>query len=103
MSAPVITSIAFDKSFYASGQIVTMTVTYTPDTYTEVDVTVVATGNASTDSSTSAATGFVVEGSVDGLPTNNDNVSWAVSDPAHDTWTQVSDNGSVAVFTTTAP
>jgi hypothetical protein len=103
MSAPVITSITFDKPFYTAGETVTLTVNYTSDVVVEVLASAVATGSVSGQTSNTESQGFFVPSPVAGVTGSPEAVTWNVVDDAADTWTKVSDNGSVAVFTTVAP
>jgi hypothetical protein len=96
-----IQSITFDQPSYTPGQVITLTVNYTPDTAgtggtpQTFTATVVITDASGTQTATAAAP-FVIAGSVSG----GDVVS--VTDTGGHTWVQQSDSGSVAVFTTTA-
>jgi hypothetical protein len=95
-----INSATFDQASYEPGATMTLTVDYVPDTapagtphtatvtITDAAGTVVATSEAQfTVAAAGSAPGDVV----------------AVTDDASDTYTQVSDSGSVAIFTAAAP
>jgi hypothetical protein len=94
-----ITSMSFDAAAYSPGDLMTLTIQYVADTPSVNPVN----GNATADITDSAGTvtatdaaPFVVNQPVDG----GDTVS--VSDDGGRTWTEVSDSGSVAVFSATA-
>jgi hypothetical protein len=94
----VINSITFSQASYTPGQTVEVTVDYTPDTpgvtTQSVSVTVNVTDQSGNILTTDTAT-FTVN-----TPQAGDSVT--VSDSGDRTWTQVSDNGTVAVFTAIA-
>ena len=94
-----IQSITFDQSSYNPGDQITLTVDYTADVPGSTPTTFTATV-AVTDSTgavtASASAPFVINVPVAG----GDVVS--VTDTDGHAWTEVSDSGSVAVFTTTA-
>jgi hypothetical protein len=95
-----IDSITFDQPGYAPGATITVTVDYTPDTPGTSAVTHELTATITDSTGAVVATAqapFTVNVPVAG----GDVVS--VSDDASDTYSQVSDSGTVAVFTTTAP
>lgn len=83
-------SASLDQATYAPGETMTLTVTYgDPDTQS-LTVTVVVTDSAGNPSAPATVTAVI-----DPLTVS------VTSEPAR-TWTQVSDSGSVAVFTATA-
>jgi hypothetical protein len=88
MAAPTVTA-SLDKSGYAPGERMTLTVTYADADTATITVSVTATDSAG---NTGAATAVAVidQGTVS-----------VTSSPARP-WTKVSDNGTVAVFTATA-
>jgi hypothetical protein len=94
-----IQSITFDQPVYSPGDMITLTVDYTADVPGTTPVTFTATVNV-TDSAgavtASAAAPFAVS-----MPSAGGDVV-SVTDTGSRTWAQVSDSGSVAVFTTTA-
>lgn len=94
-----IDSLTFDEASYAPGDTITLTVDYTPDTPSVVPqtftATAVITDSAGTQVATSSAPFVVNEAQAAG-----DTVS--VTDDGSRTWAEVSDSGSVAVFTTSA-
>jgi hypothetical protein len=94
-----IDSMAFDAAAYTPGQMVTLTVGYTPDSPSVASQTFTATAQIADSSgnvlSTSSAP-FVVNTSSPA----GDKVS--VSDDGNHTWADVSDSGTVAVFSTSA-
>lgn len=82
-------SASLDKTAYAPGELMTLTVTYgDPDTDT-VQVTVTVTDNSGNQSAPVTVSAVI------------DPLTLAVSDPDR-TWTKVSDTGTVAVYTATA-
>jgi hypothetical protein len=95
-----IESVTFDQPSYAPGAPVTVTVDYTPDQPGTQPATHTVTATV-TDASgvvqAQAEAPFTVN-----VPVAGGDVV-AVTDDASDTYVQVSDSGSVAVFTTTAP
>lgn len=95
-----IESVTFDQPSYAPGALITVTVDYTPDqpgTQASAHTATVTITDASGTVQATAEAPFTVNVPVPG----GDVVG--VSDDASDTYSQVSDSGSVAVFTTTAP
>ena len=92
--APTISSITFDKATYTPGSIITATINYTAG---KSDVPQTFTGTA-TDSAT-GQTGLL---QVTFTVTESDSTAVTVSDSGNRTWTQTSDNGSVAIFTAIA-
>lgn len=96
MIAPVVSSITFDKSAYNTGDLITATVNYNPG---KSDQTQAFTGVA-TDSTTGLSgqlsVSFVVSNAV------TDATALTISDDGGRTWTPISDNGTVAVFTANA-
>ncbi len=94
VSAPVITSIVFDKPGYTPGQIITATVNYAPGVSSQAQT---FSGTA-----TDAVTGQQGTLSVSFTVNTNDTTNLTVSDSGNRAWTKVSDSGIVAVFTATA-
>ncbi len=85
MSAPVISSISFDKPGYPQGSLITATVKYLGSSF------MLSAKAAASDGTTGILTGsFTV------LPI------WTVTDTGSRTWALKSDDGSTAVFTATA-
>lgn len=104
VSAPTITSIAFDKSAYNVGDTVTVTITYVPGKSSSAPApsSVSFTGTA-VDSVTSQQGTLTVNFTVDTTPVvSTDPSSVTVTDSAAHTWTKVSDTGTVAKYTTVA-
>ena len=95
---PSITSITFDKDGYVAGDTITATVNYVAGKSVTSD-TQTFTGTA-TDAVTHAKGTLVVNFIVNQESPNATTVD--VSDSGNRSWTQVSDNGSVAVFTAVA-
>jgi hypothetical protein len=94
-----IDSVTFDQESYNPGDVITITVAYTPDTPGVNPVVFTATANVSDSSGVEVATSsaqFVVNEAV----LAGDTVS--VTDTGNRAWTQSSDSGSVAVFTASA-
>jgi hypothetical protein len=91
-----IDALTFDKPAYAPGDGVTLTVNYTPDTPGVVSQTFNVTVNVNAPDGTIVATQSTPL--VVNTPQGGDTVS--VSDDGGHAWSQASDNGSVAVFTT---
>lgn len=94
MAAPQITSITFDAQAYAPGAVVTATVDYVPGG------SLVSQSFSST--ATDSATGEIGTLSASFSVLTPDPTTVAASDSGNRVWTQVSDNGSQAVFTATA-
>ena len=94
-----ITSIDFDQASYVAGHEVTAVVNYVPDapnqTAEPFTLSVSVMNSAGTEVAANSATFTVNTPQPAG-----DKVH--VSDSGNRTWTEVSDNGSVAVFTATA-
>jgi hypothetical protein len=94
-----IDSMTFDQASYNQGDTITLTVDYTPDvpgvTPTTFTATSVVTNSAGEQTATSSAD-FVVNVAQPG----GDTV--ATTDTGGRTWTEISDSGTVAVFTATA-
>lgn len=104
VSAPTITSIAFDKTAYNVGDLVTATVTYVDGKSSTAPApsSVSFTGTA-LDSVTNQSGTLTVNFTVDTTPvTSTDPSAVTVTDSGARTWAKASDNGSVAKFTTTA-
>lgn len=94
-SAPSISSITFDQSAYAPGETITATVTYAPGVSLDTETfTGIPTDNVSNLQGATVTENFQIS--------QNDTTSVAVSDSGNRTWTKVSDNGTVAVYTATA-
>jgi hypothetical protein len=94
-----IQSITFDQPSYTEGEQITLTVEYTPDTAGTAPVTFTATvliTDASGAQTATASAPFVVA-----VPSPGGDVVSA-TDTGNRTWAQVSDSGTVAVFTTVA-
>jgi hypothetical protein len=94
-----IDSMAFDAAAYTPGETVNLTVGYTPDSPSVTSQTFTATAQIADSSGTvlsSSTSPFVVNTST----ASGDVVS--VSDDGNHTWADVSDSGTVAVFSTTA-
>lgn len=92
-------TISFDEAAYNEGDLMTVTVDYTPDSPSSVPQTFTATVNVTNSGGTVVASNtapFVVN---QAQPAG-DVVS--VTDDGNRTWTPQSDNGSVAVLTATA-
>lgn len=95
-----IDSVSFDQSTYNPGDAVTLTVDYTPDSPSAIPVTVNATvtlDDGAGNQLASVPAPFVVN-----IPQPSGDKS-GVSDDHSDVWSEESDSGSVAVWTTTAP
>lgn len=93
-SAPVVNSITFDQAAYNTGDKMTVTVNYTAGTS---GVTQTFTGTAK-DSATSKSGNLTVNFTV----VSSDTTSASASDTGGRTWTTVSDNAGVAIFTAIA-
>ena len=93
-SAPVVNSITFDQAAYNSGDKITVTVNYTAGTS---GTTQTFTGTAK-DSATLKTGTLTVNFTV----VKSDTTSASASDSGGRTWTTVSDNAGVAVFTAIA-
>lgn len=89
MANPTV-SASFNKSSYAPGEQITLTVNYADADTKVLTVTTTVTDASGATGSTTSVVNIV------------DQVAVAVSSSPAKTWTKVSDNGSVAVFTTTA-
>jgi len=92
-------SLTFDQPAYNPGDTVTLTVAYTPDTPSVVPATFTATTSITDAAGDVTATGsapFVVNEA----QAAGDVVS--TTDDGNRTWTEASDNGSVAVFSAVA-
>lgn len=93
-TAPVVSSITFDQTSYATGEKMTVTVNYAAGTSANTQT---LTGTA-TDSKTTQTGKLTVNFTV----INTDSTSIAVADSGSRVWTKVSDSGTVAVFTAVA-
>jgi hypothetical protein len=94
-----IDSMTFDAAAYTPGETVNLTVGYTPDSPSVSSQTFTATAQIADSSGnvlSSSSAPFVVNTSSPA----GDKVS--VSDDGNHTWADVSDSGTVAVFSTTA-
>lgn len=94
-----INNMTFDQPSYSPGAVMTLTIDYTADTPTTNPVTETATVTITDSDGTVTATSstpFVVNEPEAGGDTI------AVTDTGGRTWSQQSNNGSVAVFTATA-
>jgi hypothetical protein len=88
MATPSV-SASLDKIAYAVGELMTLTVTYSDPDTDQVQVTITVTDQSGNQSAPTTVTAVI------------DPLTVGVTDPDR-TWTKVSDNGSVAVFTATA-
>lgn len=95
-TAPVVSSITFDKTSYVKGTLITATVTYA---HGDSDTSQAFTGTA-TDSVTGLSGQLTVNFTV--ASGTSDATTVTASDAGARTWTKVSDTGTVAVFTATA-
>ncbi len=100
MSAPVISSMSTDKAIYNVGDVITVTVGYTPGTSGGTGSTTVLTGTA-TDHTTGEVGAISVNFTVGGVLVT-DPTTVAVSDSDGRVYTQKSDSGTLAVFTAKA-
>jgi hypothetical protein len=94
-----IDSMTFDQPSYAPGDVVSLTVGYTPDSPSVVPATFTATSVITNSGGTQVATSsadFVVN-----TPQPAGDVVSA-TDTGNRTWAQASDDGSVAVFSAVA-
>ena len=92
-------SLTFDQPSYNTGDVITLTVDFTPDSPSVVPTTFTATASITDAAGTVVATNaapFVVNVAQPA----GDVVS--VTDTGSRTWTATSDTGSVAIFTATA-
>jgi hypothetical protein len=94
-----ITSMTFDQADYAPGDVVTLTVDYVSDAAGVNPVT--ATATATVTDSAGAVTATDSAPLVVNEPVSAGDVV-SVTDTGSRVWTEVSDSGSVAVFTSTA-
>jgi hypothetical protein len=94
-----IDSMTFDQPAYAPGQLITLTVAYTPDaagvTPTPFTATTVITDSAGAQTATGSAD-FTVNEPAPGGDT------LATTDTGSRSWAEASNSGTVAVFTATA-
>ena len=93
-AAPVVSSITFDQPSYAKGDLMTATVNYSPGTSDTVQQ---FTGTA-----TDETTNLTGQLTVTFVVAANDPTTLDASDNGGHTWTPVSDDGAVAVFTAKA-
>ena len=94
-----IDSMTFDAAAYNPGDLITLTVDYTPDTPSVVPTTFNATATITDSTGTvqaSSSAPFVINVAQPA----GDQVS--VTDDDNHAWAETSDSGSVAVFTATA-
>ena len=98
MSAPVVNAASFDAASYNPGQVVTLTVDYVAGGNSSSE-TVTTTGEA-VDTVTNEQTSFTASFSL--VTSSSDPTSWALTDGSPRVYSQVSDSGSVVVFTATA-
>jgi hypothetical protein len=94
-----IDSMTFDQASYEVGQTITLTVAYTPDSPSVVPVTETATTQITDPAGNVLATSSA-DMVINELQPSGDTLS--TTDTGNHTWTQASDTGAVAVFTTTA-
>ena len=88
MADPTV-SASLDKTAYAPGETATLTVTYGDSDNSTATLTI----TVEDEGGHSVSTQLVL--------TKRDNVTVSVADSSGRTWTKVSDNGSVAVYTAT--
>src|ERR1700722_5305833 len=103
VSAPSITSIAFDKTSYTAGSTITATVTYvrgTRQTGPSVPQPLIGTAPDQAPGQTGQLSQTFTVGAAGA--TVQDSTTPTVSDSGGRTWTKTSDTGTVAVFTATA-
>jgi hypothetical protein len=94
-----INSLTFDEAAYNPGDLVSLTVDYTPDTPSVVPQTFTATATITN------AAGTVVANSAAPFVVNEAQAAGdqvGATDDGNRTWTRASDTGSVAVLTATA-
>lgn len=89
MAAPVIISASVDRPTYATGDRVTLTVTYSDADTRRIRISVQATDASGNKSAVSTVNALI------------DPTTLTVTDDGGHAWAKVSDTGSVAVFTTT--
>ena len=94
-----INSMVFDEAAYNPGDVVTLTVDYTPDTPSVVPTTFNATASI-TDSGGNVVASSSAPFVINEAQPSGDQVG--VTDDDNHTWAEASDTGSVAVFSTTA-
>ena len=92
--APVITSASFDQPGYTLGQTMTLTVDYTPGLSPQSENVTID----GLDSANQLPASVTIQVTV----LSPDSTTWTVTDAKGRVYTQVSDNGSVAVFTAIA-
>jgi hypothetical protein len=95
MSAPVISSVTFDKASYSPGDLITATISYTPGSSGSTQAFDVQATDRTTGQAATLTVSFTVTGAAD--PT-----TFTVSDIGNRTWTLKSDTGTVATYTATA-
>lgn len=88
MATPSV-SASLDKTTYAPGELMTLTVTYSDPDTDSVQVTITVTDKSGNQSAPTTLTAVI------------DPLTVGVTDPDR-TWAKVSDTGTVAVFTATA-
>ena len=91
--------MTFDEAAYNPGDLITLTIGYTPDTPSVIPTTFNATASI-TDSGGNVVASSVAPFVVNVAQPTGDQVS--VTDDASHTWAKASDTGSVAVFSATA-
>jgi hypothetical protein len=91
-----IDSMAFDQAAYSPGDMVTLTVGYTPDSPSQTFTATAQIADSSGNVLSTSSAPFVVNMTSPA----GDKVS--VSDDGNHAWADVSDSGTVAVFSTTA-
>lgn len=94
-----IDTMSFDQAAYNPGDLITLTVDYTPDTPSVVPTTFNATASI-TDSGGNVVASSVAPFVINVAQASGDQVS--VTDDDNHTWAEASDTGAVAVFTATA-
>jgi hypothetical protein len=94
-----IDSMAFDQAAYSPGDAITLTVGYTPDAPSVTSETFTATSQIA-DSSGNVLSSSTAPFVVNTPQPSGDKVS--TSDDGNHAWADVSDSGTVAVFSTTA-
>lgn len=94
-----IDSMTFDQAAYNPGDLISLTIDYTPDTPSVVPTTFNATASI-TDSGGNVVASSVAPFVINVAQASGDQVS--VTDDDNHVWAEASDTGAVAVFTATA-